>query len=69
MDELTMSPAEWMTLAITMRRSLFAEIEEACLRRGMPLERLLIDGIAQAVVAESQGRCCIAMCDTCRPAT
>jgi hypothetical protein len=69
MDELTMSPAGWMTLAITMRRSLFAEIEEACARQGMPLERLLTDGIAQAVAGESQGHRCVTMCDTCRPAT
>jgi hypothetical protein len=66
MDELS---TEWMTLAITMRRSLFAEIEAACLRRGMPLDELLTDGLACSVLGELPCHRCVTLCDACRPVT
>lgn len=66
MDEMS---TEWMTLAITMPRSIFAEIEEACLRRGMPLDQLLADGLVGAVLGDTPCQQCVTMCDACRPVT
>jgi hypothetical protein len=43
---------ELVTLRVMMPMCAFKELEQACLRRGMPMETLLADGFARAVVGD-----------------
>lgn len=55
MDEQSIEyvPAsDLMTLSVTMPMSAFKELEQACLRRGMPMETLLADGFVRAIVGD-----------------
>jgi hypothetical protein len=41
-----------ITLRVTMPMVEFGELEQACLRRGMPMETLLADGFVRAIVGD-----------------
>jgi hypothetical protein len=41
-----------ITLRVTMPMVGFEELEQACLRRGMPMETLLADGFVRAIVGD-----------------